>query len=145
MIGFSFFLKLFSSATLILNLFFFAMYYIPDPIVTPCTVGMPLFVLISNMSSYIYRNIRFGNDRDYTIRTSFIERAFQGKAMPPSQKPVGIVFNPATSTCSVHGTGTENLEPYVGDSEKKSGEISLEETCSRKDSTMVKQQETMEV
>jgi len=65
--------------------------------------------------------------------------------VPPSQKPVGIVFNPATSTCSVHGTGIANLEPYVGDSEKKNGEISLEETCSRKGSTMVKQQDTMEV
>src|SRR6266568_5034636 len=132
MVDFSFFLMLFSSATVILNLFFFAMYYIPDPIVTPCTVGMPLFVLISNMSSSIYRNIRFGNYQDHTIRTSFIEKALPGHGMPPSQQPVGIVFKPATSTCSVH-TSLADLEQHVGNSEKKSGEISLEEveTCSR--------------
>ena len=124
------------------------MYYIPDPVVTPCTIGMPLFVLISNMSSYIYRNVRFGNYRDHTIHTSFIEKAFPGQAMSPAQQPVGIVFKSATSTCSVHGTSIADLEQDVGssESETKSGEISLEEveTCSRKDAR-VKQQETMEV
>ena len=115
----------------------------PDPIVTPCTVGMPLFVLISNMSSYVYRNIRFEKYRDHTIHTSFIERAFHGETMSPSQKPVDIFFKPATTTCSVHGTGVADLEEgyleYVDSSEEKNREISLEEveTCSRKD-TMVK-------
>jgi len=126
-------------------MFLLAMVYMPDPIVPPCTVALPLFVLISNMSSYVYRNIRFGRHRDHTIRTSFIEKVLPGHGMPPSQQPVGIVFKPATSTCSVH-TSLADLEQHVGNSEKKSGEISLEEveTCSR-ENTVVKQQETMEV
>ncbi len=117
------------------------MYYIPDPIITPCTVGVPLFVLISNMSSSVYRNVRFGIYRDYTIRTSVIDKAFQAQAMPPSRHPVEIIFKSAMMTSSPHGSGVADMEDHV--SEK---EMSLEEvnTCSRKDTTL-KQQERMEV
>jgi len=122
-------------------MFLIAMASMPDPIVPPCIVALPLFVLINKMSSYVYRNIRFGLYRDYTIRTSFIDKAVQEQATstPLSQEPVDIVFKPA-ATCSVHGTGIPDLEQRASSSERKSGDSLQEvETCSRED-TMAKQQ-----
>ena len=95
------------------------------------------------MSSYVYRNIRFAKYRDHTIHTSFIERAFQGQTMPPSQQPLEIVFKSAMTTYCVHGTGVADLErghlgQHVDISEKEKCEKCLEvATCNRED-TMVK-------
>ena len=68
-------LLLSSSVTLILNIFFVVLYYIPKAAITPCTIGIPVFVMLNTMSSYVYRNTRFGYYRDYSITSSVINDA----------------------------------------------------------------------
>ncbi len=70
---FPFFLNLSSSATLILSLFFIGMYYIPNPIITPCTVGTtPLRSnqqhVIVCLSKRLLRNISGLHDTHFRYR-----------------------------------------------------------------------------
>ena len=74
--------------TLILNLFFIVLFYMPDPLITPCTIGYPVFVLLNTMSSYVYRNMRLGSYQDYTITSSVINKAL-GR---PNQVSHDLVF-----------------------------------------------------
>jgi hypothetical protein len=72
----------------------------PETVITPCTIGIPHFVIVSNMSSYVYRNIRLGFYRDYTITSSAINRVIQG----PGLQLHDMVFgNPTTSGMRENG------------------------------------------
>ena len=67
-----------TSATLIFHLAYAVLYFVPTTFITPCAVGPPTLVLLNNMSSHIYRNLRFGFYKDYTTRSSVINRALEG-------------------------------------------------------------------
>jgi len=64
-------------ATLLLNLLFVVLCYVPDAPIPPCSVGFPFFVMLNNMSSYMYRNLRIGFYQDYSITSSVVDEALQ--------------------------------------------------------------------
>ena len=49
-------------------------YALPMTTITPCTFAIPHFVLIHNMSCYVYRNVRLGVYRSCSVSSSFIDR-----------------------------------------------------------------------
>jgi hypothetical protein len=81
--------------------------------------GAPAFVLINNVACYIYRNVRLGVFRDYSIRTSAINKALETPVPPVNQsssssnssrrKPIGTSSDQTRSTRSVDqdDTGTQ--------------------------------------
>jgi hypothetical protein len=52
------------SATLVLNVIVIVLPLLPKPFVSPCTLGGPLFVLISNLACHVYRNLVSAKYRD---------------------------------------------------------------------------------
>jgi len=77
-----------ASAALILHFGYaisYILYYVEGISVTPCSVGLPSLVLMNNMSSHIYRDMRFGF---YTTRSSVVNRALEGSFIEmDSQNP----------------------------------------------------------
>ena len=53
--------------TLVLNFLFLLVCYIPRAPIAPCAIAFPFLIMLNNMSSYVYRNLRFGF---YRIRRS---------------------------------------------------------------------------
>ena len=92
--------------TLILNLFFIGWFYEPQAAITPCTIGILAFVALNTMSSYVYRNMRLGYYKDYSITSSVIDRALQ-RPDQTSQPQREIVFENVISTKPL---GTRDLE-----------------------------------
>ena len=76
--------------TLILNLFFIVLFCMPTPLITPCTIGYPVFVMLNTMSSYVYRNMRLGSYQDYSITSSVINNALRRPNQASQHR--GIVF-----------------------------------------------------
>ena len=64
-------------ATLILNFLFVVLSYIPNAPISPCAIAYPFFVMLNNMSSHVYRNLRFGFYRDQSITSSVVDQALQ--------------------------------------------------------------------
>ena len=107
-------LLLSSRLTLILNLFFIVLFYKPQGAISPCTLGIPAFVMLNTMSSYVYRNMRLGYYRDYSITSSAIDRALQAPDQT-SQPDREIVFKRGTakSLDSDLEAGNSDLEEKV--------------------------------
>lgn len=76
-----------------MNLFTIVLYYLPNAPITSCTIGLPAFVVLSNMASHVYRNLRFGCYRDTSMTSSAINKAFQ-RSRQSRQRPHDIVFTP---------------------------------------------------
>jgi hypothetical protein len=74
----------------------------------PCTFEI---VIVNNMTSHVYRNMRLGFYRDYTITTSAIEKVLQGTNDGARQHPGTVAQNPMAFK-----KGGGDLE--VGDAEK---------------------------
>ena len=89
-----------SRITLILNLFFIVLFYKPQATITPCTIGIVVFVMLNTMSSYVYRNMRFGYYRDYSVTSSIINDALQRPGQS-SRSHREIVFKNSTATKSL--------------------------------------------
>ncbi len=71
----------FLSAALILHFGYalsYILYFVRGTSVPPCTVGLPSIVFMNNMSSHIYRDMRFGFYRDDTTGSSVINRELEG-------------------------------------------------------------------
>lgn len=62
-------------AVLLFTLCFTVLSCMPQPPIFPCTIGIPTFVLLNTLSSFVYRNVRFGYFRDYSITSSVITDA----------------------------------------------------------------------
>ena len=64
-------------ATLVLNSLFFVLCYVPNAPIAPCTISFPFFVMLNNMTSHVYRNLRFGYYRTEStmITSTMIENA----------------------------------------------------------------------
>ena len=77
---------------LILNLFFIVLFYIPNSLITPYTIGYPVFVMLNTMSSYVYRNMRLGSYKDYTITFSVINKAFRKRNQVSHWQHHDLVF-----------------------------------------------------
>jgi hypothetical protein len=81
-----------SRATLLLNFLFFVLCYIPEAPIHPFSVGFPFFVMLNNMTSHVYRNLRFGFYQDHSITSSAVSEV--------SQHRHELVFDHRTSTRS---------------------------------------------
>jgi hypothetical protein len=84
----------------------------------PCTFEI---VIVNNMTSHVYRNMRLGFYRDYTITTSAIEKVLQGTNDGARQHLGTVAQNP---TAFKKGLKGEDLE--VGDAEKTINEHVVE-------------------
>jgi len=84
-------------AVLILNLLFTVLCYMPQPPIFPCALGVPFIVMLNIMSSHIYRNVRFGYYRDYSITSSAVDGVIQGfgESAPRNH---AIIFEHSTPT-----------------------------------------------
>jgi hypothetical protein len=84
-------------AVLGLNLFFTVLCYMPHQPLFPCTIGIPFFVMLNTLSSYVYRNVRLGFYQDYTISRCPVMN--DGPVQRPDQSGHhhGIVFDNAIS------------------------------------------------
>ena len=69
-------------ALLILNLLVCGLVYIPKSPISACAIAFPFFVLLNNMSSHVYRNLRLGFYQDQSITSSIIDGALQGPNRP---------------------------------------------------------------
>ena len=83
-------------ATVILSIFYTVLFFMPQTPIPPFTIGIPFFVMFNNMTSYVYRNMRFGFYQDYSIASSVIARALQGSGQSADSHQ--IVFEQPTST-----------------------------------------------
>ena len=63
-----------SRVTLLLNILFCGLVFVPKSPVSACAMAFPFYVLLNNMSSHVYRNVRLGFYQDQTIGTSVINR-----------------------------------------------------------------------
>jgi len=54
----------------------------PQTPILPSTIGNIILVLVSNMTLYVYRNLRFGFYRDHSITSFLNDRALQGSSHP---------------------------------------------------------------
>jgi len=98
-----------SRVALFLNIFFVVLSYMTEPDITPCTIGIPHFVISSNMFSYVYRNMRLGFYQDYSTPTSAINKALQNPGQPQQQHHAIAFRNPTTSANQAGG------DPEAGD------------------------------
>ena len=112
----------FPRATIIFNIFFVAMYLIPQLFVTPCTFTLPTFVLINTMSCHLYRNVRLGLYKDHTVNTEGLQGALEGSSSSGQQHPIGIAFLPRRSLHGTHITQDIDLEAARDDSNFSSRE-----------------------
>jgi hypothetical protein len=93
---------------LLVLLAFAVAYYdrkLPQDLIT--LLGVPAFVLLNNLSCYIYRNVRLGIYRDYSIRTSAISEALRNPVPHTNQQSSASRSEPTEtsfvqSTRSVH-------------------------------------------
>ena len=93
-----------------------ALAYVPKTAITACTIGIPHFVIVSNMSSHVFRNMRLGFYQDYTLTSAEMNRAVQGH----SQSRHEMVFsNPITSAMR----GPEDGEDLEAGGLKEAGHV----------------------
>ena len=116
-----------SRVALVLNIFFVVLSYMTEPAITPCTIGIPHFVILSNMSSYVYRNMRLGFYRDYSVTTSAINRALQGPGKCDQQHHGMVFSNPLASpkhseVGRAEGEVEEHAKEVTGSNSKREGE-----------------------
>jgi hypothetical protein len=96
-------MSLSSRVTLLVNILFCGLAFIPNSPVSACAVAFPFYVLLNNLSSHVYRNLRLGSYQDQTIGSSVINRvAIQFKV--PGQS----IMNPIS-------TKLEDRDPEAGD------------------------------
>jgi len=76
-----------------LNLLVCGLVYVPKSPISACAIAFPFFVLLNNMSSHVYRNLRLGFYRDQSITSSVIDRALHVQGLPHE-----IAFVNPTST-----------------------------------------------
>jgi hypothetical protein len=79
---------------LIFKLIFLVLPYSLPQVRTQCTIAV---VLISNMSSYVYRNMRLGFYQDYTISTFAINKAINVPSTKSAQHPELMFQHPSPS------------------------------------------------
>jgi len=84
--------------TLIMSLFFIVWAHLPKRPLTPCAISYLGFVMLNVMSSYVYRNIRLGFYRDYSITSSVIDRALPRPRAQSQSARHDIVFEHPLST-----------------------------------------------
>ena len=94
---------------------------IPQSFVTYCTFTLPTFVFINTMSCHLYRNVRLGLYRDYTVNTEVFEGVLEGSSSSDQQQ-MGIAFLPRRSRHSTHITQDIDLEAAKDDSNLSSRE-----------------------
>ena len=113
-----------SRSTLLVNMLVIIVYHLNIPSLTPCTFGVPLFVLMNTLAAHIYRNIRFKVYTDQTITSSALNRNLIGMGagttdtgIRPSSSlnpksnnrdplVMNITFQRTVTTTSTTGTGT---------------------------------------
>jgi hypothetical protein len=78
------------SATLILHVLIIILPLLPKPFITPCTLGGPLFVLISNLACHVYRNLVNAKYRDHGVFLHFVD----GSWRPDDRIEAGMEMNP---------------------------------------------------
>ena len=117
----------FDRVVLIFKLVYLVLPYSLPQVRTQCTIAL---VLISNMSSHVYRNMRLGFYKDYTISTSAINRAIK----VPTLKTELVFQNSATPSTKILEDGRLDLE--AGDIKKAEGKVDeFEVTGSRESQT----------
>ena len=108
---------------MIFNIFHLILFLIPQSFITRCTLALPGFVLVNNMSCHLYRNVRLGLYRDFTIHTEALRGALEGPSIPSDQQSQkGIAFSRRRSRHDTHLTQEINLEAARDDSNSASGE-----------------------
>ena len=98
------------------------MHFIPRSFVTHCTFTLPTFVLINTMSCYLYRNVRLGLYRDYTVETEGLEGALEASSSSDQQHQMGIALSRRRSQHGTHITQDVDLEAAQDDSDLSSRE-----------------------
>ena len=89
-----------SRVTIIFNIFYLMLYFIPRSFVIPCTFDLPTFVLINTMSCHVYRNVRLSMYREHALASSPSDQLHQ----------FGIAFSPMASGHSTILTQGIDLE-----------------------------------
>jgi len=79
-------------ATLILNVIVIILPLLSNPFVTPCTLGGPLFVLVSNLACHVYRNLVNMKYRDHEVFLQLYDGRWGGVGL------VNIEMSPRTQT-----------------------------------------------
>jgi len=104
-------------ADLIILLTFSVGYHVPNfPKEILALLGAPAFVLLNCLSCYIYRNVRLGVFRDYSIRTSAINKALKS-AVPPlnqSTSPSNSSRRQPIETSPVQTRSTRSVDQDTG-------------------------------
>ena len=101
-------------ATVILSIVFTVFFFMPQIPILPSTIGIPSFVVLSNMTSYVYRNVRFGFYQDYTITTSMIDRALQGSGQSAHPQHAIVLEQPTSMKLEDRGDlEAESLEREI--------------------------------
>ena len=104
-----------------MNLLYSVLYFMPQARIAPSTIGLPFFVLLNTMSSHVYRNVRFGFYRQYSITSSYIDRALQELGQPAHPQHEMALAEPTSTKIKESG----NLEAQ---DVNKTGEVTALKT-----------------